>query len=58
MARHVRSQPGRGSDQAASLEVADFHKLCKDIRALPGIMGDGVKTLSDAEAAVKKKLRG
>lgn len=47
-----------GSDQAASLEVSDFHKLCRDIRALPGIMGDGVKTLSDAEAAVKKKLRG
>lgn len=47
-----------GSDQAASLEVADFHKLCKDIKVLPEIMGDGKKKLTDAENEVKKKLRG
>lgn len=47
-----------GSDQAASLEVSDFYKLAKDIRALPAIMGNGEKTLSDAELAVRKKLRG
>jgi len=47
-----------GSDQAASLEVADFHKLCKDIKVLPEIFGDGVKKLTDAENEVKKKLRG
>lgn len=47
-----------GSDQAASLEVSDFYKLCKDIRALPAIMGTGEKVLSEAELQVKKKLRG
>lgn len=47
-----------GSDQAASLEVADFYKLCKDIRALPGILGNGEKKLGKDELAVRKKLRG
>lgn len=47
-----------GSDQPASLEVTDFYKLVKDIRALPAIMGTGEKTLSEAELAVRKKLRG
>ncbi len=47
-----------GSDQAASLEVSEFFKLVKDIRGLPAIMGDGQKNLSEAELAVRKKLRG
>lgn len=47
-----------GSDQAASLEVGDFYKLCKDIRALPAIMGSGEKYLTEEEEKVKKKLRG
>ncbi len=47
-----------GSDQAASLEVSEMEKLVKDIRALPEIMGTGVKTLSEAELKVRKKLRG
>lgn len=47
-----------GSDQPASLEVTDFYKLVKDIRSLPAIMGTGEKILSDAELAVRKKLRG
>ncbi len=47
-----------GSDQPASLEVTDFYKLVKDIRALPAIIGTGEKTLSEAEMAVRKKLRG
>lgn len=46
-----------GSDQAASLEVQEFHKLVKEIRALPNIMGNGEKVLSEAEKEVKKKLR-
>lgn len=46
-----------GSDQAASLEVGDFNKLCKDIRALPDIMGNGEKILSESELETKKKLR-
>ena len=47
-----------GSDQAASLEIQEFYRLCKDLRAIPGIMGDGEKRLSEAELAVRKKLRG
>ena len=47
-----------GSDQPASLEVTDFYKLVRDIRKLLEIMGTGEKTLSEAELAVRKKLRG
>ena len=47
-----------GSDQAASLEVQDFHKLVKEIRTIPGIVGTGKKNLTDAELSVRKKLRG
>ncbi len=47
-----------GSDQPASLEVTDFYKLVRDIRTLPVIMGTGEKKLSEAELAVRKKLRG
>jgi N-acetylneuraminate synthase len=47
-----------GSDQPASLEVTEFFKLVKEIRKLPEIMGNGVKSLSEAELAVRKKLRG
>lgn len=47
-----------GSDQAASLEVQEFVKLVKEIRTLPRIMGNGEKVLTEAELAVRKKLRG
>lgn len=47
-----------GSDQAASLEVQELVKLVKDIRSLPTIMGSGEKTLTAAEAEVRKKLGG
>ncbi len=47
-----------GSDQAASLELSEMEKLVKDIRAIPDMMGTGEKTISEAELAVRKKLRG
>lgn len=47
-----------GSDQAASLEVEDLHRLVKDIRTIEIALGSGEKTLTEAEKAVKKKLRG
>lgn len=47
-----------GSDQAASLEVDDLQRLLKDIRAVEYILGTGVKVLTEAELAVKEKLRG
>ena len=47
-----------GSDQAASLEVSEFVRLVKDIRAIPQIMGTGRKVISEEELIVRKKLRG
>lgn len=47
-----------GSDQAASLEVDDLQRLVKDIRVIEKALGTGEKVLSEAEEAVKKKLRG
>ncbi len=47
-----------GSDQKASIEPYELCKLVKDIRTAEIIMGSGEKVLSEAEAEVKKKLRG
>lgn len=47
-----------GSDQKASIEPYELCKLVKDIRETEKIIGTGEKVLSEAEAAVKKKLRG
>lgn len=47
-----------GSDQAASLEVNDLQRLVKDIRAIEKALGNGEKILTEAEKAVRKKLRG
>jgi N-acetylneuraminate synthase len=47
-----------GSDQAASLEAADFERLVTDIRVLEIIIGDGVKKMSEEELAIRKKLKG
>ena len=47
-----------GSDQKASIEPDELFKLVKDIRLTETVLGNGIKTLSEAEAATKKKLRG
>ncbi len=47
-----------GSDQAASLEIADLKRLVTDIRTVEAAIGNGEKFLSEAELAVRKKLRG
>ena len=47
-----------GSDQAASLEVGELQKLVKDIRTVETALGTGEKVLSDAETAMRAKLRG
>ena len=47
-----------GSDQKASIEPDELHKLVRDIRKTEEIMGSGVKILSPAEEEIKKKLRG
>jgi N-acetylneuraminate synthase len=46
-----------GSDQAASLERRGIELLARDIRALPEIMGDGDKGVTEAEQPVADKLR-
>jgi N-acetylneuraminate synthase len=46
-----------GSDQAASLERRGLELLLRDVRALPAIMGDGEKRITEAEEPVARKLR-
>ena len=46
-----------GSDQAASLEPSGITRLARDIRLVESSMGDGVKSVSEREIAVMKKLR-
>lgn len=46
-----------GSDQAASLEGAGLHQLCRYTRILEAAMGDGVKRILPEEATVATKLR-
>jgi len=46
-----------GSDQAASIETAALKNFVDSVRAVPAMLGSGEKTISDAEAAVRKKLR-
>jgi N-acetylneuraminate synthase len=57
--RHITlDRSMHGSDQASSLEIIDMVKLVEAIRTIEAAMGDGVKRLTEAELATKKKLRG
>jgi N-acetylneuraminate synthase len=47
-----------GTDQAASVEPTGFMQLCGAVRKIQVALGDGVKKMSPAELAVRKKLRG
>lgn len=47
-----------GSDQAASLTLREMELLVTDIRTIERAMGDGQKTITDAEMAVRMKLVG
>lgn len=46
-----------GSDQAASLERVGLVNMVAQIRKVPVVMGNGVKTTTDGEKAVAEKLR-
>ncbi len=46
-----------GSDQAASIETAALRNFVESVRKVPELMGTGKKEISDAELAVRKKLR-
>jgi len=47
-----------GSDQAASIEMADLARLVMDIRTIEKALGTGEKILSKDEKEIRKKLRG
>lgn len=46
-----------GSDQAASISTHALDDFVESVRAVPSILGTGVKEMSAPEQAVRKKLR-
>ena len=46
-----------GSDQAASIESISLNSFVNAVRAIPKILGDGKKILSEAEVKTRDKLR-
>jgi len=46
-----------GTDQAASVEPMGMDVLCKRIRSVNQILGDGIKKITADELVVKEKLR-
>lgn len=56
--RHITlDQPLYGSDQNASIPIADLCKLVNDIRLIDHIMGSGKKEISETEKPARAKLR-
>ena len=47
-----------GSDQKASIEPEQLRELVQQVRRAEAVVGNGEKTLSPAEQAVRAKLRG
>jgi N-acetylneuraminate synthase len=46
-----------GSDQAASIETNALRNFADTVRAVPSILGNGKKVLSDSELQTREKLR-
>ena len=46
-----------GTDQAASVEIAGFHRLVRNIRDIELALGDGIKKVYDSELSSREKLR-
>ena len=46
-----------GSDQSCSLEADELKELCRQIRRIEGVLGDGIKRLHPGERQALKKLR-
>jgi N-acetylneuraminate synthase len=46
-----------GSDQAASIEASSLRNFAASVRAIPAILGSGVKTLTEKETSARNKLR-
>jgi N-acetylneuraminate synthase len=47
-----------GTDQSSSLEQHGLELLCRELKRIPNLIGDGVKKLYDSELPARKKLRG
>ena len=46
-----------GSDQAASIEANSLRNFAASVRAIPEILGSGIKILSESESKTRDKLR-
>ena len=46
-----------GSDQAASIETNALRNFVETIRKIPGVLGNGIKEITQAEMPIRKKLR-
>jgi N-acetylneuraminate synthase len=46
-----------GSDQAASIDEPELQLMMQQIRAVPEILGNGIKSVSEKERGIAKKLR-
>jgi sialic acid synthase SpsE len=46
-----------GSDQAASIETNALRNFVESVRAIPSILGNGEKVLSEADLKTREKLR-
>ena len=56
--RHITTdRTNWGSDHAASLEIAGLSHMVRDIRQVPSLIGDGVKTVYNRELPIIEKLR-
>ena len=56
--RHITfDRAAYGSDQAASIETHHLKDFVEAVRAVPMILGNGVKILTEAEQKIRDKLR-
>ena len=56
--RHITvDRTNWGSDQAASLEMAGLFHMVRDIRQVPGLLGNGEKVVYNSEKPIIEKLR-
>jgi len=56
--RHITfDRTAYGSDQAASIETHALGNFVESVRAIPAVLGSGVKQITPSEAAIRKKLR-
>ena len=56
--RHITADRAMyGSDQSASVEAQHLKSFVTAVRAVPDLIGDGVKKITEAEVKIREKLR-